>query len=29
MRGFERLEAMGIMDGDTVAIYNWEFIYKK
>jgi GTP-binding protein len=26
---FERLEAMGIMDGDTVAIYNWEFIYKK
>lgn len=26
---FERLEAMGINEGDTVSIYNWEFIYKK
>lgn len=26
---FDRLEAMGIKEGDTVSIYNWEFIYKK
>lgn len=26
---FERLEAMGINEGDTVVIYNWEFEYKK
>ena len=26
---FERLEAMGIQDGDTVSIYDWEFEYEK
>ncbi len=26
---FERLEAMGIQDGDTVSIYDWEFEYER
>jgi GTP-binding protein len=26
---FDRLEEMGIREGDTVVIYNWEFEYKK
>ena len=26
---FARLEEMGIQDGDTVSIYNWEFTYEK
>ena len=25
---FERMEAMGIKDGDTVSIYNLEFEYR-
>ncbi len=26
---FQRLEEMGIQDGDTVSIYDWEFTYEK
>lgn len=26
---FQRLEAMGIQDGETVSIYNWEFEYQR
>ena len=26
---FDRLEGLGIRDGDTVSIYNWEFTYEK
>ena len=26
---FERLESMGIQDGDTVSIYDWEFEYER
>ena len=26
---FDRLEAMGIQDGDIVSIYDWEFEYAK
>lgn len=26
---FDRLEAMGIRDGDTVSIYDWEFEYQR
>ena len=26
---FDRLEALGIADGDTVSIYNWEFTYER
>ena len=26
---FRRLEEMGIRDGDTVSVYDWEFTYEK
>lgn len=26
---FDRLEELGIQDGDTVSIYNWEFTYER
>ena len=26
---FERLEELGIEDGDTVSIYDWEFEYER
>ena len=26
---FDRLEAMGIQDGDTVSLYNLEFEYRR
>ena len=26
---FERLEDLGVQEGDTISMYNWEFEYKR
>ncbi len=26
---FERLEELGVQEGDTISMYDWEFEYKR